>query len=150
MLKEFKEFALRGNVLDMAIGIILGVAFGKIVTSFVEDILMPPLGLVIGKVDFSSLFVSLTGRHFDSVAAAKAAGAPTLNYGIFVNNVLNFLIVAFAIFLLVRQVNRFQRQPAPAPPSTRECPYCCATIPLKATRCSSCASDVPKVAAGTT
>ena len=148
MLKEFKEFALRGNVLDMAIGIILGVAFGKIVTSFVEDILMPPLGLVIGKVDFSSLFISLTGRHFDSVAAAKAAGAPTINYGIFGNNVLNFLIVAFAIFLLVRQVNRFKRQPAP--PSTRECPYCCATIPLKATRCSSCTSDVPKVAAATT
>ena len=119
-------------------------------TSFVEDILMPPLGLVIGKVDFSSLFVSLTGRHFDSVAAAKAAGAPTINYGIFANNVLNFILVAFAIFLLVRQVNRFKRQPAPAPPSTRECPYCCATIPLKATRCSSCTSDVPKVAAATT
>ena len=150
MLKEFKEFALRGNVLDMAIGIILGVAFGKIVTSFVEDILMPPLGLIIGKVDFSSLFVSLTGRHFDSVAAAKAAGAPTLNYGIFVNNVLNFILVAFAIFLLVRQVNRFKRQPAPAPPSTRESPYCCATIPMKATRSSSCASDDPKVAAATT
>jgi len=148
MLKEFKEFALRGNVLDMAIGIILGVAFGKIVTSFVEDILMPPLGLVIGKVDFASLFVSLTGRHFDSVAAAKAAGAPTLNYGIFVNNVLNFVIVAFVIFLLVRQVNRFKRQPAAAP-TTRECPYCCASIPLKATRCSSCTSEVPKVAAAT-
>ena len=149
MLKEFKEFALRGNVLDMAIGIILGVAFGKIVTSFVEDVLMPPLGLVIGKVDFANLFLSLTGRHFDSVAAAKAAGAPTLNYGIFVNNVLNFLIVAFVIFLLVRQVNRLKRQPAPAAPTTRECPYCCATIPLKATRCNSCTSDVPKVAAAT-
>lgn len=147
MLKEFKEFALRGNVLDMAIGIILGVAFGKIVTSFVEDILMPPLGLVIGKVDFSSLFLSLTGRHFDSVAAAKAAGAPTLNYGIFVNNVLNFVIVAFAIFLLVRQVNRFKRQTAPVTPTTRECPYCLATIPLKASRCSSCTSEVPKAAA---
>jgi large conductance mechanosensitive channel len=148
MLKEFKEFALRGNVLDMAIGIILGVAFGKIVTSFVEDILMPPLGLIIGKVDFSSLFVSLTGKHFDTVAAAKAGGAPTLNYGIFVNNVLNFLIVAFAIFLLIRQVNRFKRQ-QPAAPTTRECPYCCASIPLKATRCSACTSEVPKVAAAT-
>ena len=146
MLKEFKEFALRGNVLDMAIGIILGVAFGKIVTSFVEDILMPPLGLLIGKVDFSSLFLSLTGQHFESIAAAKAAGAPTINYGLFVNNVLNFLLVAFAIFLLVKQVNRFQRQPAPAPPSTRECPYCLAAIPLKATRCSSCTSEVPKAA----
>ncbi len=148
MLKEFKEFALRGNVLDMAIGVVLGVAFGKIVTSFVEDILMPPLGLVIGKVDFASLFVSLTGRHFDSVAAAKAAGAPTLNYGIFVNNVLNFVIVAFVIFLLVRQVNRFKRQPAAAP-TTRECPYCCASIPLKATRCGSCTSEVPKAAVAT-
>ncbi len=147
MLKEFKEFALRGNVLDMAIGIILGIAFGKIVTSFVEDILMPPLGLVIGKVDFASLFVSLTGRHFDTVAAARAAGAPTLNYGLFVNNVLNFVIVAFVIFLLVRQVNRFKRQPAP--PSTRECPYCCASIPLKATRCSACTSEVPKAAPAT-
>jgi len=150
MLREFKEFALRGNVLDMAIGIILGVAFGKIVTSFVEDVLMPPLGLVIGKVDFSSLFISLTGKHFESVAAAKAAGAPTINYGIFANTVLNFVIVAFVIFLLVRQVNRFKREPAPAPPSTRECPYCLAAIPLKATRCSSCTSDVPKVAAANT
>ncbi len=148
MLKEFKEFALRGNVLDVAIGIILGVAFGKIVTSFVEDVLMPPLGLIIGKVDFANLFLSLTGRHFDSVAAAKAAGAPTLNYGIFVNNVLNFVIVAFVIFLLVRQVNRFKRQPAAAP-ATRECPYCCASIPLKATRCGSCTSEVPKAAAAT-
>jgi len=149
MLKEFKQFALRGNVLDMAIGIILGVAFGKIVTSFVEDLLMPPLGLVIGKVDFANLFLSLTGQHFDSVAAAKAAGAPTINYGVFINNVLNFLIVAFVIFLLVRQVNRLQRQPAPAPPSTRECPYCCANIPLKATRCSSCTSEVPPLQSAT-
>ena len=149
MLKEFKEFALRGNVLDMAIGIILGVAFGKIVTSFVEDILMPPLGLVIGKVDFASLFLSLTGRHFDSVAAAKAAGAPTLNYGVFANNVLNFVIVAFAIFLLVRQVNRFKRRQPAAAPTTRECPYCCASIPLKATRCSACTSEVPKAAVAT-
>jgi len=133
----------------MAIGIILGVAFGKIVTSFVEDILMPPLGLLIGKVDFSSLFLSLTGQHFGSIAAAKAAGAPTINYGLFVNNVLNFVLVAFAIFLLVRQVNRFKRQPAPAPPSTRECPYCLAAIPLKATRCSSCTSEVPKAAGAT-
>jgi len=146
MLKEFKEFALRGNVLDMAIGIIIGAAFGKIVTSFVEDVLMPPLGLVIGKVDFANLFYSLTGKPFDSVAAAKAAGAPTLNYGIFINNVLNFIIVAFVIFLLVRQVNRFKRQPAPVPPSTRECPYCLSAIPLKATRCSSCTAEVPKVA----
>ena len=146
MLKEFKEFALRGNVLDMAIGIILGVAFGRIVTSFVEDILMPPLGLLLGKVDFSNLFLSLTGQHFDTIAAAKAAGAPTLNYGMFVNHVLNFVIVAFAIFLLVRQVNRLKR-PAPAP-STRECPLCLSAIPLKATRCAHCTSEVKSAVAG--
>ena len=147
MLKEFKEFALRGNVLDMAIGIILGVAFGRIVTSFVEDILMPPLGLLLGRVDFSSLFFSLTGRHFDSIAAAKLAGAPTINYGLFVNNVLNFVIVAFAIFLLVRQVNRLKR-PAAAAPTTRECPLCLSAIPLKASKCAHCTSAVTPVAAG--
>ena len=141
MLKEFKEFALRGNVLDMAIGIILGVAFGRIVTSFVEDILMPPLGLLLGKVDFSNLFFSLTGKHFDTIAAAKAAGAPTLNYGLFVNHVFNFVIVAFAIFLLVRQVNRLKRQPA-AEPTTRECPLCLSTIPLKAVKCAHCPAEV--------
>lgn len=148
MLKEFKEFALRGNVLDMAIGIILGVAFGRIVTSFVEDILMPPLGLLLGKVDFSNLFFSLTGQHFDTIAAAKAAGAPTLNYGMFVNHVLNFVIVAFAIFLLVRQVNRLKRPVPAAAPATRECPLCLSTIPLKAIRCAHCTSEVKAAAAG--
>ncbi len=148
MLKEFKEFALRGNVLDMAIGIILGVAFGRIVTSFVEDILMPPLGLLLGKVDFSNLFFSLTGQHFDTIAAAKAAGAPTLNYGMFVNHVLNFVIVAFAIFLLVRQVNRLKRPAPAAAPTTRECPLCLSPIPLKAIRCAHCTSEVKPAAAG--
>ncbi len=148
MFKEFKEFAVRGNVLDMAIGIIMGVAFGKIITSFVEDLLMPPLGLLIGKVDFTNLFVSLTGQAFDSLAAAKAAGAPTINYGMFVNHVLNFILVAFAIFLLVKQVNRLKRQQAaPAAPTTRDCPFCLTAIPLKATRCPHCTSEV-KVAAG--
>ncbi|MBZ5647988.1 MAG: large-conductance mechanosensitive channel protein MscL [Acidobacteriia bacterium] len=147
MMKEFKEFALRGNVLDMAIGIILGVAFGRIVTSFVEDILMPPLGLLLGKVDFSNLFFSLTGRHFDTLAAAKAAGAPTINYGMFVNHVFNFVIVAFAIFLLVRQVNRLKRQPAAAP-TTRECPLCLSQIPIKAVKCAHCTSEVKPAAAG--
>jgi large conductance mechanosensitive channel len=142
MLKEFKEFALRGNVLDMAIGIILGLAFGRIVTSFVEDLLMPPLGLLLGKVDFSNLFLSLTGAHFDTLAAAKAAGAPTVNYGLFVNHVLNFLIVAFAVFLLIRQVNRFKRQQEAPAPVTRECPYCLSLIPIKATRCGHCTSEV--------
>jgi len=146
MMKEFKEFALRGNVLDMAIGIVLGVAFGRIVTSFVEDILMPPLGLLLGKVDFSNLFFSLTGAHFDTLAAAKAAGAPTLNYGMFINHLLNFVIVAFAIFLLVRQVNRLRR-PVAVEVTTRECPLCLSAIPIKATKCAHCTSEV-KLAAG--
>ncbi len=145
VLKEFKEFALRGNVLDMAIGIILGVAFGKIVASFIDDIVMPPLGFLLGRVDFSSLFISLTGKHFDSLAAAKAAGAPTLNYGVFLNAIFNFLIVAFAVFLLVRQVNRFRRQQAPA--AVKECPFCCSTIPEKAMRCGACTSDLTAGAA---
>lgn len=142
MLKEFKEFAMRGNVLDMAVGIIIGAAFGKIITSFVADILMPPLGLLLGKVDFSSLFISLSGQY-PSLAAAKAAGAPTLNYGMFLNTVLDFTIVAFAVFMLIRQVNRFLPKPAPAPASTRECPHCLSAMPLKATRCAHCTSDVP-------
>jgi large conductance mechanosensitive channel len=142
MLKEFKEFAMRGNVLDMAVGIIVGAAFGKIITSFVGDILMPPLGLLLGKVDFSNLFISLSGQY-PSLAAAKAAGAPTVNYGIFLNTVLDFLIVAFAIFLLIRQVNRFMPKPAPAaPPATKDCPYCLSAVPLKATRCLHCTSDL--------
>jgi large conductance mechanosensitive channel len=144
MFKEFKEFAMRGNVLDMAVGIIIGAAFGKIITSFVGDILMPPLGLLLGKVDFSNLFISLSGQSYPSLATAKAAGAPTINYGMFLNTVLDFLIVAFAIFLLIRQVNRFlpKPAPAPAPASTRECPRCLSAIPLKATRCAHCTSDV--------
>jgi large conductance mechanosensitive channel len=143
MLKEFKAFAMRGNVLDMAVGIIIGAAFGKIVASFVEDVLMPPLGRLLGRVDFSNLFLSLTGRHFDSLAAAKAAGAATLNYGLFINTVINFLIVAFAVFLLVRQVNRFAAKPAPpAAPATRDCPFCLMAIPAKATRCAHCTADL--------
>ena len=144
MLREFKEFAMRGNVLDMAVGVIIGAAFGKIVTSLVEDVLMPPLGLLLGKMDFSNLFVSLSGQQFPSLAAAKAAGAATLNYGLFLNTVLNFAIVAFAIFLLIRQVNRLKRAPAAAPsaPTTRDCPYCLSAIPLKATRCAHCTTDL--------
>ena len=143
MIKEFKEFAMRGNVLDMAVGIIIGAAFGQIVNSFVQDILMPPIGRLLGHVDFSNLFVSLSGTHYDSVAAAKAAGAATLNYGVFLNTIINFLIVAFAVFLLVRQVNRFAPKPAPAAaPATRECPYCLSSVPAKATRCSQCTSEL--------
>jgi large conductance mechanosensitive channel len=142
MLKEFKEFAMRGNVLDLAIAVVIGAAFGRIVTSFVEDILMPPLGVLLGRVDFSNLFINLSSKDYLSVAAAKAAGAATLNYGMFLNHIVNFLIVAFAIFLLVKQVNRFQK-PGPAPaPTTKECPHCLSAIPLKATRCAFCTSEL--------
>lgn len=142
MLKEFKAFAMRGNVLDMAIGIIIGAAFGKIVTSLVADILMPPIGLILGHMDFSNLFLNISGKSYASVAEAKAAGAATINYGVFLNNIIDFLIVAFAIFLLVRQINRWNK-PAPAPaPTTKDCPYCATAIPLKATRCPNCTSEL--------
>ena len=144
MLKEFKEFAMKGNVLDMAIGIIIGAAFGKIVSSFVNDVLMPPIGLALGKMDFSSLFVNLSDKTYASLAEAKAAGAPTLNYGIFFNAILDFLIVAFVIFLIVKQVNRFKaKQAAPPPaPATKDCPHCISAIPIKATRCPNCTSEL--------
>jgi large conductance mechanosensitive channel len=144
MLKEFKEFAMRGNVLDMAVGIIIGAAFGGIVASFVNDILMPPIGLLLGKVDFSNLFLTLRGDQFVTLAQAKAAGATTLNYGVFLNTLVNFLIVAFAVFLLIRQVNKMRREPEPAPaaPTAKECPYCFSSIPIKATRCAHCTSEL--------
>ena len=142
MFKEFKEFAMKGSVMDLAVGVIIGAAFGKIVTSFVNDILMPPLGLVIGKADFSNLFIDLSGQNYGTVAAAKEAGAATINYGIFINNIIDFIIVAFAIFLVVRQINRLDRKPAPATPSTRDCPFCLSTIALKATRCPNCTSQI--------
>ena len=142
MLKEFKEFAMRGNVLDMAVGIIIGAAFGKIITSLVGDVLMPPLGLVLGKVDFSNLFLNISRKSYDSLAAAKAAGAPTINYGLFLNNIIDFLIVAFAIFLLIRMVNRWNK-PAPAPaPKTKDCSYCATAIPIAAKRCPNCTSQL--------
>jgi large conductance mechanosensitive channel len=146
MLKEFKEFAMKGNVLDLAIGVIIGAAFGKIVTSVVEDLLMPLIGLILGKVDFANLFVSLNGTSYPTLADAKKAGAPTLNYGLFLNNVINFLIIAFVIFLIVKQINRFKREPDAAP-STKECPYCASAIALKATRCPECTSDLSPAAA---
>ena len=146
MLKEFKEFAMKGNVLDMAIGVILGGAFGKIVTSFVSDIMMPPLGLLMGKVDFSNLFVDLSRAGHPRLAAAKAAGAATLNYGLFINTTIDFMIVAFAIFLLVKQINRFTKKPEPAAaPATKECPYCFSAIAIKATRCAHCTSELRAV-----
>ncbi|MGH2404221.1 MAG: large conductance mechanosensitive channel protein MscL [bacterium] len=139
MLNEFKQFAMRGNVTDMAVGIIIGAAFGAIVTSLVNDIIMPPIGLLLGRVDFSNLFINLSGQPHASLKAAKEAGAATINYGVFFNTVLNFLIVAFAIFLLIRQVNRMSR---PAPQATRDCPHCLMSIPIKATRCAHCTSEL--------
>jgi len=142
MFKEFKAFAMRGNVLDMAVGIIIGAAFGRIITSFVSDIIMPPIGLLLGKVDFSTLFVNISGTSYSTLAQAKAAGAATINYGVFLNTVLDFLIVALVIFLLVRQVNRWGKPAPAAAPTTKECPYCVSAIPLKATRCPACTSEV--------
>jgi large conductance mechanosensitive channel len=142
MLKEFKEFAMRGNVLDMAVGIIIGAAFGKIVTSFVEDVLMPPLGHLLGHVDFANKFISLDGQHYESIGAAKTAGA-ALSYGVFLNNVINFLIVAFAVFLLVRTVSRFTaKPPAAAAPTTKDCPQCAMSIPIQAKRCGHCTTQL--------
>ena len=142
MLKEFKEFALKGNVADMAVGIIIGAAFGKIVSSLVSDVLMPPIGKLAGNLDFSNLFISLNGQAYESLKAAKDAGAPTVNYGLFLNTVIDFIIVAFVIFLIVKQLNRLKNEAPPAAPNTRECPYCLTQIPLKATRCPACTADV--------
>ena len=142
MIKEFKEFIMRGNVLDMAVGIIIGGAFGKIVSSFVNDILMPPLGLLMGKINFADLFINLSGKAYPTVAAAKAAGAPTINYGLFINSIIDFLIVAFAIYLMIVQVNRLKKKPEEAPPSTKECPFCISAIPVKAVRCPHCTSNI--------
>lgn len=141
MLKEFKEFIMRGNVLDLAIGIIIGAAFGKIVTSLVNDIIMPPIGLILAKVDFANLFIDLSETHHASLDEAKKAGAATINYGVFLNNIIDFLIVAFIIFLVVRQANKLRAQPA-AVPNTKECPYCASAIPIKAKRCPNCTSQV--------
>ena len=142
MLKEFREFAMKGNVLDMAIGVIIGGAFGKIVSSLVSDVLLPPIGLLMGKVDFSSLFLNLSPTPQPSLAAAKAAGTPTINYGVFLQTVFDFIIIAFVIFLLVKQINRFKKEPPAGAPTTKDCPQCLSTIPIKATRCAHCTSSV--------
>ncbi|HTP64256.1 MAG TPA: large-conductance mechanosensitive channel protein MscL [Geobacteraceae bacterium] len=142
MLKEFKEFAIRGNVMDLAVGIVIGAAFGKIVTSFVSDILMPPFGLLIGKMDFNNLFINLSGGSYTTLAEAKKAGAVTINYGIFLNATVDFIVVAFAVFLVVRQVNRMRREPPPALPTDKECAFCCTAIPVKAVRCPHCTSEL--------
>ena len=151
MLKEFKEFAMRGNVVDMAVGIIIGAAFGTIVNSVVADIIMPPIGLLLGNIDFSNLFLVLKQGKvpgpYESLAAAKTAGAVSINYGFFINTVISFLIVAFAVFLLIRGVNQLKRQEAGPPPvpTTKECPYCLSTIPIKATRCGHCTSELKAI-----
>lgn len=146
MLKEFREFALRGNVVDMAVGIIIGAAFGTIVQSLVKDVLMPPIGLLLGKVDFSNLYVVLkqgaTAGPYGALQNAQSAGAVTLNYGLFINSIVSFVIVAFAVFLVVKQVNKL-RQPAPAAPATKDCPFCFSAIPAKATKCAHCTSALP-------
>lgn len=142
LLGEFRDFALRGNMLDMAVGIIIGAAFGRVVSSLVSDIIMPPIGLLHGRSDFTNHFINLSGKAYATLAEAKAAGAATINYGIFLNAVFDFLIVAFAVFMLIRQVNRLKAAPAPASPTTKECPYCLSAIPLRATRCPNCTSNL--------
>ena len=152
MFKEFKEFAMRGNVLDMAVGIIIGGAFGTIISSMVNDVLMPPVGMALGNVDFSNLYILLkegskAAAPYAALADAKAAGAVTINYGLFINSVISFVIVAFCVFMLIRTMNRLKREEAapPAEPTTRDCPFCCTAIPLKASRCPSCTSEVKPV-----
>ena len=142
MLKEFKDFAMKGNVLDMAIGVIIGGAFGKIISSLVSDVLMPPIGMLMGNVDFASLFINLSGTSQPSLAAAKAAGSPTINYGVFLQATFDFIIIAFVIFLLVKQVNRLKKPEPTSAPTTKDCPHCLSAIPIKATKCAHCTSTV--------
>jgi large conductance mechanosensitive channel len=141
-VSEFKEFAMKGNVLDMAVGIIIGAAFGGIISSLVKDVIMPPIGMIMGGINFGDLFVALDGKTYATLAEAQAAAAPTINYGLFINAIINFLIVALAIFLLIRQVNAMKKKPAPPEPNTKECPYCKESIPKAAVRCSHCTSDL--------
>lgn len=149
MWQEFKEFAIKGNAMDLAVGIIIGVAFGSVVNSLVNDIIMPPIGWLLGGMDFSNLFVALNGVSYTSLAEAQAAGAPTINYGLFINTIINFLIVAFAVFLLVKQINRMRRKEAPPAATTKDCPYCKEPIPLAAVRCPQCTTHLEGPAAGT-
>jgi large conductance mechanosensitive channel len=142
ILKEFKEFALKGSVIDLAVGVVIGAAFGTVVKSFTDDILMPPIGLLTGRHDFTNSFVALDGKHYETLAQAKTAGAATLNYGLFVNTLITFAIVAFAIFLVVKWVNRLKKQPQPSAPSVRDCPECLSPIPIEAKRCKFCTSPV--------
>lgn len=143
MLKDFKEFALKGNVLDLAVGVIIGGAFGKIVSSLVADLIMPTVGILMGSIDFTNLFINLTNTPYATLEEAKKAGAATINYGVFLNNIVDFLIISFSIFLVIRQINRFKKAPAAAAPSTKECPQCLSQVPLKAKRCAFCTSELP-------
>ena len=140
MLKEFRDFAMRGNVIDMAVGIIIGAAFGKIVASFVSDIIMPPIGLLTGGIDFSNIYINLSSGTYQSLADAQKAGAATINIGLFINTIVYFLIVAFAIFISIKQLNRLKKEAPPAAPSERDCPFCFSRIPIKATKCGHCTS----------
>lgn len=142
MLKEFKEFALKGNVVDLAIGIVIGAAFTRIINSLVEDVIMPPVSLIFGDIDFSNRFMDLTSGGYRTLAEAKAAGAPTLNYGLFLNHVITFLLVAFVLFLIIKQVNRMRNEPEPASPDVRSCPFCLSSNPSAATRCAHCTSQI--------
>ena len=142
MFKEFKEFAVKGNMIDMAVGIIIGAAFGGVVTSLVKDVIMPPIGLLLGKVDFSGLFINLSGTSYATLAEAQKANAATLNYGLFINTLINFIIVAFAVFILIKQINRLKRAPAPAAPNTKDCPQCLSKIPSSAKKCAFCTSQI--------
>jgi large conductance mechanosensitive channel len=142
MLREFKEFIARGNVIDLAVAVIIGAAFGKIVTSLVDGVIMPPIGLLLGNVDFANLFIDLSGRRPASLAEAKRAGVPVIAYGQFLNDVIAFLIIAFVVFLLVKAINRLRAAPPP-PPNTKDCPFCLTAIPLGASRCAACCSEVP-------
>ncbi len=142
MLKEFKAFVLRGNVLDLAVAVIIGGAFGKIITSFVNDVLMPPFGLLLGGVDFANLFIPLDGQTYESLETAKTAGAATLNYGVFINTIIDFLIIALVIFLIVKAANKMKKPAPAAAPTTKECPHCFTTISIKATRCPNCTSEL--------
>jgi len=144
MYKEFKEFIMRGNVMDMAVGIIIGGAFGKIVNSLVADVVMPPIGLLLGKVNFSNLFINLSGNTYTTLDEATKAGAPVLKYGVFINTIIEFLIVALSVFIMIKVVNSIKREKeqAPPPPDTKECNFCCSKIPIKATKCPNCTSEI--------
>jgi large conductance mechanosensitive channel len=142
IMREFKEFAVKGNVVDLAVGVIIGGAFGKIVTSFVSDVVMPPLGMAMGMVNFSDLFIDLSGKGFATLKAAKDAGAPVISYGLFINTLIDFAIIAFVIFLVIKQINRMKKEPAPAPPNTKDCQFCCSAVPIPAKRCPYCTSEL--------